>query len=308
MKKIEQGIVGIEIDANEIRMAELKKNGEEVQVVATAITPVPSNAINDGMILNIDALSSAITNAMKANSFKSKRIVLGLSGNDVILRMAQFPKVPLDKMKNLVMLQAQEFLPIPMIEVELDYILGEEAVDDTGATTVNALLVAAKKVSIERFINVFDKAKLELADISTSVITLTSAVMKKQQPNIVVLVSFAEDVVNMIIIKNKNITVARSVSTSQWKENPEALIPSLAEEIRSSIIYHNMKNSYNPDVVDKVILIKNNEIDANMENELSSLLSLTVEEVSLFDEDFSSSAEKVKLQGAISLAMGKLEV
>ena len=57
-------------------------------------------------------------------------VVLGVNNENVIMRYATFPKVPDDKLKSVISMQAQDFIPVPVSELGLDFVVIDETTDD----------------------------------------------------------------------------------------------------------------------------------------------------------------------------------
>ena len=145
------GAIGIEYNSHEIKAVELYKHSDgRYEVVAEGKAVLEDSVIGSGMILDNtlfgNALHSIITNG-KFN--KNAPVVVGVNNENVIMRYATFPKVPNDKLRSVVTMQAQEFIPVPVSELGLDFVVIDETTDDDDQPALNVMLVGARNVMLQ---------------------------------------------------------------------------------------------------------------------------------------------------------------
>ncbi|MDD4774716.1 MAG: hypothetical protein PHZ09_14125, partial [Eubacteriales bacterium] len=119
-------VIGLEIFANELRAAEVSGSPTEISVDAHNSVFLPDGIISDGLIAKPELFMQYLKNLL-AENFKAKHIVAEIISRNLILRLASFPKVAPDKQHNVVLLQAQDFIPIPLSELELSYVITGES-------------------------------------------------------------------------------------------------------------------------------------------------------------------------------------
>ena len=60
------------------------------------------------------------------------------------MRFASFPKVPEDKIRSMIYFQAQEYMPVSIEELELDYVVVSEKKTEEGEF-INVVLVGQER-------------------------------------------------------------------------------------------------------------------------------------------------------------------
>ena len=172
--------VGIEFDSHEIRAVELMKNVDgSYRVNSFGSVPFKSGVIANGMVSDAPLFGAAVEELLKTTGIKNTTpVVLGVNNENVIMRYATFPKVPEEKLKSVISMQAQDFIPVPVSELGLDFVVIDETVDDDDQPALNVLLVGAKNIMLENFVSNFEAVKLEVVDIDSSFLAWTRVAIK----------------------------------------------------------------------------------------------------------------------------------
>jgi len=250
-------VVGLEMDSKEIRAVEIKGSVKKPEIVSWGKLDLKEGIVRDGRVADAAALSAALDTLWRENSFKSKNVVFGINNQDVIIRFASFPKVPEDRVRNMIMFQAQDYIPVPLEELQLDYIVvGEKKTDD--GEFLQVILVGARKKTLHEFIEAFQRAKLNVSEIDSGLLAIGRAAMCDAKENAYAVVGFNYDMANILIFSGSILTVARSISYSQsslWTNRQvnedsvnhdaeESIIADiLISELKSSVGYYKMQST-----------------------------------------------------------------
>lgn len=262
MAKI-KSVIGFEVDTAEIRAIELTKSNGAYSVLACGKIPLPAGTIEEGFIRNADEFNKALAELLQNGNFKSNDVVVGVNNENVIMRYASFPKVPEDKLRNMVLLQAQEFIPIPVQEMEIDYVIAGESLNDEEQPVVNVLLVAARRNMLEQLITVLGASKLQVVDIDASVLSICRGLAPMTVGKKYALLNMTDDILNFLVIKDSEISMVRSITIPERaadavksvfsqetetvpQEDLEAVGSMLASETNSSVSYYAMQNMAEP--------------------------------------------------------------
>lgn len=262
MAKI-KSVIGFEVDTAEIRAIELTKSNGAYSVLACGKIPLPEGTIEEGFIRNADEFNKALAELLQNGNFKSNDVVVGVNNENVIMRYASFPKVPEDKLRNMVLLQAQEFIPIPVQEMEIDYVIAGESLNDEEQPVVNVLLVAARRNMLEQLITVLGASKLQVVDIDASVLSVCRGLAPMTVGKKYALLNLTDDILNFLVVKDSEISMVRSITIPERaadavksvfsqetetvpQEDLEAVGSMLASETNSSVSYYAMQNMAEP--------------------------------------------------------------
>lgn len=211
MSLFRKSIVGLDINCSHIRFVEVTKKANSsivIQNIGKAF--LPDDTIKNGSIINQEKFMAVLEELWRKNKIKSKEAILGLSNSDVIMRFVTLPKMPIDKLSNLIKFQISDFMPVDINDYELDYtIIGEN--NSEAGSSFNVLLVAAHKKMLYNFIEAFDITRVSIKDIKSSVLVMEKVIPTDYQDGVSVVVNLSLETCN-ILIMNKNVPAfARTV-------------------------------------------------------------------------------------------------
>lgn len=294
-----KSIIGIEVDLREIRAVEITRSSGTYSVLSCGKAPLPEGTVEEGFIREPDKFNMALTELLQSGGFKGTDIIVGINNENVIMRYATFPKVADDKLRNMVLLQAQEFIPIPIQEMEIDYVVAGEGVNDEDQPVTNVMLVAARRNMIEQYINILSASKLQVTDIDSSVLSqirgLKAGVVGDEK---FALLNMTDDLLNFIVVKGNEISMVRSITTPDrvvdsvkniYKAEPneetlaadiEEVGSMLASETASSVSYYAMQNGESP--IEKIFFTTT----ADQSARLCDIIKDTVMEIPVTVPDF----------------------
>lgn len=203
--------VGLELDTGAARAVELTGNSNNPKLAALGAIILPPGAVEEGMVLQPEEVGRALKTLWSARGFKGRDVVLGISNQAVLVRYATMPKVPLDKLDSVVRFNAQEYLPLPLASVVLDYLMiGEITTVDKKALEV--LLVAARRDMLEGFLEALAVAELEPRDIDVSSLPLSRVLPPETRSKTIAIVNASNGLSNLLITTRGVPRLARLVS------------------------------------------------------------------------------------------------
>lgn len=285
MAKI-KSVIGFEVDSNEIRAVEISRSSGTYSILACGKIPLQEGIIEEGFIRDADRFNIALTELMQNGGFRATDVVVGVNNENVVMRYATFPKVADDKLRNMVLLQAQEFIPIPVQEMEIDYVVAGDGVNEDEQPVTNVMLVAARRNMIEQYINVLSASKLQVIDVNATVLSLCSGL----QSSVVgdekyAVLNLTEDLVNFIVIKGNEISMVRSIQIPERIEGSvkrlfagkeeaddiEQIGAVLGQETSSSVSYYAMQNQNSP--IEKIFLLTTLNKNAQLVNGITEIFA-----------------------------------
>ncbi len=260
-----RSIIGLEVDSREMRAVELKASAKSYAVSTWGRIRLPEGVVNDGRVANSRLFAENLSKLLIENGFKSKDIILGVNNQDVIMRFATFPKVPSDKVRSMIHFQAQDHIPVPMNELELDYVVvGEKSTDE--GDFINVVLVGARKKMLNDFITAIQEAKVNVKEIDSAMLAIGRAALISSTDGTFALVGYNNDIGNVLIFSRGVLGMARTVNIVQsasWTSYSEEGVKSaeketaiisdvLHNEVRSSVNYFRMQNG---EVINKLYVL-----------------------------------------------------
>lgn len=333
--------VGLEMDAFEVRAAEVGGTAVKPSLLGLSRAYLPEGVIKDGKVVRPDLLGGIISRLWTDARFKSRNVILGVSNQDVLIRTALIPRCPADKLDSAIRFQAQDFLPVSINDVELDYIVLDD-MTKTQAETVRVLLVAGRRSMLNVFSQAVGDAGFKLIDIDVSLLAMARLARNQAKNQPLAIVHFTKEHAGMAILDKGLPVLARILSIHNGSRHavenvnerhaaeeaaasadrqegkdgsgflPDFLSDSIIGEIGSFISYFLSQDA--GAVVEKCMINSIGGMETNMKNKLGERLGIKIEVIDPTKELNSyrltgnySFAGAADFSAAISLALRGLE-
>jgi type IV pilus assembly protein PilM len=155
-------ITGIDIGSTAIRVVETNRGRSDHFVSEFGQIMLPEGAVNGGMVIDAAVVTGALKKLWSDHSFKSKSVVLGVTGAQVLVREMTLPNLPAKELKQALPFQVREQLPMPVEKALLDFY---PLADPGKSETVHGLVVAAPKENVLTMVRAVEKAGLRVARV-----------------------------------------------------------------------------------------------------------------------------------------------
>ena len=143
-------LIGVDIGSSSIKLVELSALPKNTGFVLEryAIEALPKDAVSDGNINDLDAVSETLRRALKRLGSRIKNVSMALPQGAVIAKKIRLPAGLRDEeMEYQVESEANQYIPFALDEVNLDFqILGEVP---GNPEEVDVLLAASRKANVE---------------------------------------------------------------------------------------------------------------------------------------------------------------
>ena len=143
-------LIGVDISSSAVKMVELSEAPKKAGYVVERYTieALPQDAVTDGNINNLDAVSDALRRAWKRMGTRVKNISLALPAAAVISKKILLPSGLRDEdLEIQVEAEANQYIPFALEEVNLDFqVLGPSP---ASPEEVEVLLAASRKANVE---------------------------------------------------------------------------------------------------------------------------------------------------------------
>lgn len=137
--------IGIDIGTRTITVAEVKNAKGGALVTNFGGVELPVDAVREGEILDVAAVSEALKELLGSAKVSSKKVWLGVANQRVVVRQVDLPWLEEKELRASLRYQVQEHIPIPVEEAELDVHIVDEFVTEEGDRMQRLLLVAGHK-------------------------------------------------------------------------------------------------------------------------------------------------------------------
>jgi type IV pilus assembly protein PilM len=202
-------LIGVDISSTAVKMVELADAGKgQPRVERYAIEPLPKDAVVDGNLASVDAVSETIQRCWKRLGTSTKFIALALPTAAVITKKITLPaSLREQEMEVQVESEANQYIPFALEEVNLDFqVIGPAP---SSPDDVEVLLAASRKEKVEDRVAAAEVAELKpvVMDVESYAVQAAYELVTKQLPGegvgqIIVLVDVGAAAMKVTILKD----------------------------------------------------------------------------------------------------------
>lgn len=208
-------LLGVDIGSSSVRVLELDKKNDKYIVSAYAREVIPDDVIDGKTINKPEALSAVISAALAKAKTKTKRVAVAVPDATVISKIIQLEEgLTDDESEELVLLEADKYIPYPIDEVSIDYqYLGDSS---RGGAQQDVLVVASRSENVNSRVELLKECDLEVSvvDVESYAIERTCQLLKPllyqqgEQANIAI-VDIGEMVTHLTVLHDMRTTFSR---------------------------------------------------------------------------------------------------
>ena len=210
-----KSLVGLDIGSSAVKAIELRPAGKGYKVAAFGTETVPPDSIVDGAIIDGSAVIDAIRRVFHSRNIKTKEVAASLSGNAVIVKKISLPTMTEAELAESIYWEAEQYIPFDIHDVNLDYQILNRG-DVGGKSSMDVLLVAAKKEKIADYTGVISQAGRQAVVIDVDAFALQNAYEANYGTDpgaVVVLLNVGASATNINILEGDQSVFTRDIST-----------------------------------------------------------------------------------------------
>ena len=210
-----KSLVGLDIGSSAVKAVELKPAGKGYKVTAFGSEAVPPDSIVDGAIIDGAAVADAIRRLFEGRKIQTKDVAASLSGNAVIVKKITLPVMTDAELAESIYWEAEQYIPFDIQDVNLDYQILDPGDAAAGKSTMDVLLVAAKKEKIADYTGVIAQAGRTAVVVDVDAFALQNAFEVNygiQPGQVVVLLNAGASATNINILQGDQSVFTRDIS------------------------------------------------------------------------------------------------
>ena len=210
-----KSLVGLDIGSSAVKAVELKPAGKGYKVTAFGAESVPPDSIVDGAIIDGAAVADAIRRLFDSRKIQTKDVAASLSGNAVIVKKITLPVMTDGELKESIYWEAEQYIPFDIQDVNLDYQILDPGDPAAGKSTMDVLLVAAKKEKIADYTGVIAQAGRTAVVVDVDAFALQNAFEANygiEPGQVVVLLNAGASATNINILQGDQSVFTRDIS------------------------------------------------------------------------------------------------
>jgi type IV pilus assembly protein PilM len=204
---------GLDIGSHSIKAVQLSGSLDRPIFVAAGQIETPREAASQltaGDDDSIEAVANTIKTLHKEAHFGTDKVITALPESQIFTRVVELPSLKPNEIKNAITWEAEQYVPIPMNEVRLDW----QALGKSPSGKTEVLLVAAPNSLIERFLKILRVANLTPLSLETEITSVVRSLVQRIEgaPSTMV-VSIGASTTDLSIVSTGRISFTRSIGT-----------------------------------------------------------------------------------------------
>ncbi len=206
----EQLVVGVDIGSHSVKICELKKTDKGYQIVALGSAVLPEGAVDDGTLVEPEAVGEVIAGLFKNLKVKNKKVGFSISGYSVIVKKVNLAVMGEKELEDYIMQEAEQYIPFDISDVYLDFQDLKTNTEKNDRTDV--MLVAAKKEIVDDYLEMLKSINLQpaIVDVDGFALENTYETVYEKSEN-VALVDIGASKMNINILSEGISVVARDI-------------------------------------------------------------------------------------------------
>jgi type IV pilus assembly protein PilM len=167
-----------------VKLLELSSSGSRYRVESYAVEPLPPNSVVEKNIADVDAVGEAIRRAVKRSGTRARHAAVAVSGSAVITKIITMPgNLTGDEMESQIELEADQYIPYPLEEVNLDFeVIGPSP---NNPDMVEVLLAASRSENVDMRVAASELGGLtpKIVDVEAYAMENVFALIAEQMPD-----------------------------------------------------------------------------------------------------------------------------
>lgn len=258
MKFNKKGAVGLQLETGVIRAVELTGTLRSAALVKADQIEIPEEAIVEGVIEDVEAVAEALKELWARSRISSREVVLGVSNQGVLMRLADLPKIELSKLDKMLRFQAGDYFPIPITEMVLDFAVVGEKQGETGPQ-LEVLMVAVRRDMLDKSLQAITSATLVPRVVDASPLALMRTVPENRLAGTTIFADISNGITSLMLVTGGIPRFVRIIPTNLQVASgqdffPEDIIIEAGQQVASTHVAsvfegESMSDSFFPDLI-----------------------------------------------------------
>ena len=168
--------IGLDIGTSAVRAAQVSRSKAGAALVAFGQVALPPGAVADGEVRDAGPVAEAIAQLWKRAKLRSKRVVIGVANQRVVVRQVALPYLEEKEFRSSLRYQVADHIPMPIDNAQLDFQILEDYMTEDQDHMMRVLLVAAATDMVEAFLGAVGDGGLQPAGVDLAPFAVARAV------------------------------------------------------------------------------------------------------------------------------------
>ena len=204
---------GLDIGSDTIKIIQLEKRKNSFVLVAAGIARNPLGNFNLDDEKGVVTLAEAIKKLKNEAKVTTNLVVAALPERNIFSQIVELPKMEGDQLSKAIPWEAENIIPQPISEVNLDW----EIIEDEESLKNNKtkiLLIAAPSVLVNKYLQVLKLADLATLSLETEGLAIVRCLKKQINEGDIALVNMGAKSLDIILVNRGNLFLSRQLPSA----------------------------------------------------------------------------------------------
>lgn len=202
-------LLGIDIGTSSIKAVQISTEKSEKHLLAAGYIATSAKALASLSTGDEQELAGIINRLVHDMKISTQDVAASLPSSKVITRVIEVPTMKDEELASSIQWEAEQYIPLPLSTVKLDYAVIGQNVD---GTKMKILLVAAPTAVIEKYMRVITLAGLNPVAMETEILAATRSIVQSYQTlEHVLILSFGATSSEIALTYNKSLVYTRAL-------------------------------------------------------------------------------------------------
>jgi type IV pilus assembly protein PilM len=205
---------GLDIGTHSIKAVQLGGQPTRPVFIAAGQVPTPSHSNTPGSEEEVAVIAETIKKLHQEAHISTDKAVIALPESQIFTRVVELPNLSDKEVKSAIQWEAEQYVPIPMNEVNLDWQILSRPQKKGPNEKVEVLLVAAPKVMISKFLSILKSSGISAISLETEITAVVrSLVQRVEGTPTTMVISIGASTTDLSIVTANQISFTRSIAT-----------------------------------------------------------------------------------------------
>ncbi len=204
----ETNYFGIDIGTTAIRVVQLRARGANPALETYGDVKVPAGLTTSDATGDRAKVADIIKQLVRDARISSKNVVAGLPSSSVFASVINTPVLNHNDLAKAIHYQAEQYVPMAIDQVKLDWSVVDHSKD---GKEQEVLLVAAPNTVANKYIEIFEKAGLEILALETNATAVARALVPVKSGVAVLILDMGSNSSDLTIVYNNSPRLLRSI-------------------------------------------------------------------------------------------------
>ncbi len=164
----DKDLFGLDIGSSSVKVMQLDHSGNLPRVTGYGAATYDSAAMKDGVIIDFKAVAKPIKDMFAhkiVGEINTRRVALSIPSSKTFTRSINLPNIADDEIMQAVQLEAEQYIPVPVSDLYIDYTVAGRTEDG-----IELLAVAAPKKIVDSYMTLVELLGLEAIAIDANIL------------------------------------------------------------------------------------------------------------------------------------------